>query len=176
VGQPRAGRLNDALAALAPDVIAVYGTSLIPDAALAQARRIALNLHTGISPRYRGTACTFWPIHNGEPYWVGATVHECTAAVDGGRIFATRHAPPQCGDSLHHIFARAVVAGSDAYVEVIGKALAGSIEGVPQDLSLGREYSGSARGFLSELRARRRLARMNRTWHEASPDARGRRR
>lgn len=162
VGQPRAGRLAEVLAELAPEVIAVYGTSLVPDAALGQARRIALNLHTGISPRYRGTGCAFWPIHNGEPQFVGATVHECTAAVDGGRIFATCPAPPQRGDSLHHIFARAVLAGSAAYVEVIGQALAGPLAGVPQDLSAGREYPGAARGLLSELRARRRLARMNR--------------
>ena len=162
VGQPRSGRLTEVLAALAPDVIAVYGTSVVPDAAVAEARRIAFNLHTGISPRYRGTACAFWPIHNGEPEWVGATVHECTAAIDGGRIFATCFARPQRGDSLHHIFARAVLAGTDIYVDVIGKALAGCIQGKSQDLSAGYEYSGSERGLISELRARRRLARMNR--------------
>lgn len=163
VGQPREGLLEEVLRSLAPDVIAVYGTSIVPDAALAQARRVALNLHTGISPRYRGAGCAFWPIYNGEPEWVGATIHECTAAVDGGRIFTTCHSPPCHGDTLHHIFARTVLAGSAAYVDVIGKALSGLIEGQIQDLSSGHEYPGSARGLLSELRARQRLARMNRT-------------
>lgn len=160
VGRPRSGQLEAALTGLAPDVVAVYGTGLIPDAALAQARRVALNLHTGISPRYRGAGCAFWPIHNGEPEWVGATVHECIAALDGGRIFATCRAEPRRGDDLHRIFARAVKAGAEVYAEVISQALIAVPVGTVQDLSQGREYPGAARGFVSEIRARRRLARM----------------
>lgn len=160
VGRPKAGRLAAALAELAPDIVAIYGTGLVPDAALLEARRVALNLHTGLSPRYRGAACAFWPIHNNEPDWVGATVHECTSALDGGRIFATRRAPVFRGDDLHRIFARAVRTGADAYAEVVGQALAGPIDGTPQDLSQGREYPGAARGFASEIRTRWRLARM----------------
>lgn len=142
----------------------------MPDAALARARQLALNLHTGISPRYRGTSCAFWPIHNGEPEWVGATVHQCVAAVDGGRIFATVHATVRRGDDLHRIFARAVRAGADAYVAVIGDAMAGTVVGVPQDLSAGREYPGSDRGILSEIRARCRLRRMQRRLPPAGDD------
>lgn len=171
VGRPRVGQLEAVLVAHAPDVIAVYGTGLVPDAALAQARQIALNLHTGISPQYRGTDSAFWPIHNGEPKWVGATVHECIAALDGGRIFATCHAPPRMGDDLHRIFARAVRAGAEAYVGVIALALAGSIEGVAQDLSQGREYTGTERGFVSEIHARRRLARMQADFLPLEQDA-----
>lgn len=163
MGQPREGRLEEMLKSLAPDVIAVYGTSIVPASALANARRIALNLHTGISPRYRGTGCSFWPIHNGEPEWIGATVHECTSAVDGGQVFARCFSPPVNGDTLHHIFARAVLAGSAVYVDVIGRALVGEITGEIQDLSLGQEYSGTARGLKSELRARRNLAGANRS-------------
>jgi len=170
VGPVRAGALARAVAGLAPDVLVIYGTSIIPDVVLALPRRVALNMHTGISPRYRGTACAFWPIHNNEPDWVGATVHECTAEVDGGRIFAIRHAQLYRNDGLHHVFARAVVAGTDAYLGVVGAALHGQLLGERQNLSEGHEYRGSARGLCSELLARWRLARLRRIWPREGPD------
>ena len=166
VGRPGDGTLERVVADLKPDVLAIYGTSIIPDTVLARARRIALNMHTGISPRYRGTACSFWPIHNGEPEWVGATVHECTAKVDGGQIFAVRRARLHREDGLHHVFARAVVAGASAYTDVIRAALSGSLIGEVQDLQVGQEYRGAARGLRSELVARWRLVRLRRHWLE----------
>jgi methionyl-tRNA formyltransferase len=147
-----------------PDVIAVYGTGIIPDDVLVEARIAALNMHTGLSPRYRGTSCAFWPIYERSPDWVGATVHACTSVLDGGEIYATRRARLYRGDDLHRIFARAVQVGSDAYVEVLHDALSGALTGAPQDLSAGREYHGWMRGFRAEALARWRLSRMRRGW------------
>mgnify|MGYP005846936193 CR=1 FL=1 len=167
-GRARSGILEQTVRELAPDVLAIYGTSLIPDSVLTLPRKIALNMHTGISPRYRGTGCAFWPIHNCEPDWVGATVHECTAAVDGGRIFATRRATLYRNDSLHHIFARAVLAGADTYAGVLEKVMkAQNPLGQPQTLQDGREYRGNERGLRSELVARRNLRRLHRNWPKA---------
>jgi len=157
VGRPKSGILTASLKSLSPAIIAVYGTGIIPNIALAQAQLIALNLHTGVSPQYRGASCAFWPIHNGEPQWLGATVHECTSALDGGRIFAIRHVALEEDDDLHRIFARTVSAGAYAYAEVISKCMSGTSAGTPQDLTHGREYSGSSRGLISEVRARRQL-------------------
>jgi methionyl-tRNA formyltransferase len=44
-----------------PTVLLVYGTSVIKDRVLNLAQDICFNIHTGISPYYRGSACTFWP-------------------------------------------------------------------------------------------------------------------
>lgn len=166
IPQKRVGRIKDGgllqtVRALAPDILAVYGTSIIPDNVLSLPTIVTLNMHTGISPRYRGTSCAFWPILNGEPEWVGATVHECTSALDGGQIYATQRATLYQGDSLHHIFARAVVAGGTLYGPAIAAAQNNTLVGTAQDLTAGREYSGSARGLISELRARRKLAQIN---------------
>jgi folate-dependent phosphoribosylglycinamide formyltransferase PurN len=160
VGRPKDGALARRLAELRPDIIAVYGTGMIPDAALAAARVVALNMHTGLSPWYRGVACALWPILDGRPEMVGATVHECTANVDGGRIFRRRRAVLYRGDDIHAVFARAVEVGAEAYVEVIGEALAGRLAGEPQDLRAGREYRGSMLGFRAEWQARRSLRRL----------------
>jgi folate-dependent phosphoribosylglycinamide formyltransferase PurN len=144
--------------ALQPDAIAVYGTTIVRDPMLSLARDLAFNMHTGISPRYRGTDCAFWPVVNGEPEWIGATVHECTSAVDGGRIFATSRAEWKDDDGLHELFARAVATGADLYVHTLHDYLAaGDVAGEAQNLSSGREYRGSMRTLGAELRARRAL-------------------
>lgn len=164
VGRPKAGRLRREVERLAPDFIVVYGTGIIPESVLSQARKKAFNMHTGISPYYRGAACAFWPIHEGEPEMVGATIHECTSAVDGGEIYATVQAPLFRGDGLHAIFARAAKAGAEAYAKVVRDAVEGRLVGRGQDLSLGREFRGSMRGMRAELVARLRLIGMRRRW------------
>jgi folate-dependent phosphoribosylglycinamide formyltransferase PurN len=143
-----------------PDAILVYGTSVVKDAVLGLARDICFNMHTGISPYYRGTACAFWPVVSGELEMLGATIHECTSRIDGGAIFETAHTACEPGDDLHAVFGRAVIAGADAYVRVAERYLAGTLEGKPQDLNLGREYRGSELTLGPELAARRRLARL----------------
>lgn len=147
-----------ALRAARPDVLLVFGTSIVNAETLAIVRDKALNLHTGMSPRYRGTDCAFWPVANREPHWIGATVHECTAAIDGGQIFAVAPAEWQPDDRLHDLFARAVVCGSCLYVDVVQRYLRdGALHGERQDLGQGTEYCGYMRTLAPELRARAAL-------------------
>jgi methionyl-tRNA formyltransferase len=145
---------------LRPDALAVFGTGIVGVEMLGLATELSFNLHTGISPRYRGTDCAFWPIANREPEWIGATVHECTADVDGGQIFGSARAPYRRGDTVHDIFGRAVARGADLYVETLRRYVSeGGITGEPQDLGEGREYRGYMRTLWPELRARWALRR-----------------
>jgi methionyl-tRNA formyltransferase len=149
-----------AVAQARPDALLVFGTSVVHSEMLALPGDLAFNLHTGISPRYRGTDCAFWPVVNREPEWIGATVHECTANVDGGPIFGTAHAPWQMHDGIHELFARAVARGADLYVEVLERYLRDhKVMGERQDLSEGCEYRGSMRTLAVEFRARWALRR-----------------
>jgi len=150
---------RDAVAEVAPDLLLVFGTSIVGPQMLGLARRIALNLHTGVSPRYRGTDCAFWPVVNGEPEFIGATVHECTADVDGGRIFGVARARWHRGDGIHELFGRAVAAGAELYVDTLARYLAEPPVGEPQDLGIGEEYRGYMRTLVPELRARWALRR-----------------
>ena len=164
VGRPKDGVLARRVAEIDPDIIAVYGTGIVPDNVLRLARNVALNMHTGLSPWYRGVACAFWPIVDGKPEMVGATVHECTSKVDGGHIFFRQRAPLYRGDDLHAIFARAVAVGAMGYVEVISRASNGELAGERQDLTIGREFRGNMLGLRAELAARRSLRRLSPTW------------
>lgn len=151
-----------AVAAARPGALLVFGTAIVRDETLALAEDTAFNMHTGLSPRYRGADCAFWPVANGELDWIGATVHECTSAVDGGQVFARGRARCEPGDGVHEVFARTVVRGADLYVDAIGRHLAGNLTGESQDLSGEVEYRGYMRTLRPELRARWTLMRLRR--------------
>lgn len=158
VNRPAAHELVEALD---PSRILVYGTGIVGDRMLERSRLTPLNMHTGISPHYRGSACAFWPIHNGEPEMCGATVHEICSVVDGGPIYATVEARLEPDDGIHAVFARTVVAGAALYAATVADLTAdgGDRKGEPQDLAVGREYRAHMRGLRAEVRARNRLRR-----------------
>ena len=78
---------------LQPDLIAVFGTSLMRGELLKQGRLGIVNLHGGLSPEYRGADCTFWALYNGEPEKVGCTLHWIDAGIDTGSLIA--HVSPE---------------------------------------------------------------------------------
>ena len=137
---------------------------------LSLARRIALNMHTGISPYYRGSDCTFWPLHNRELHMLGATVHECTKEVDGGRIFGTIRPQLNPDDGVFSVFARCVMAGADLYVRKVRELVEHGLDGASQDLSIGTEYKAYMRGLRAEWKVRRNIrAGLIRRFVEAQP-------
>jgi methionyl-tRNA formyltransferase len=142
------------VASLEPDVILVYGTGIVGGKVLSLARTLALNMHTGISPFYRGCDCAFWPLYNQELHMLGATVHECVKDVDGGRIFATTGIKLQAKDDLFAVFARCVDAGADLYVLKTQELLEHGLVGAPQDLSIGKEYMAVMRDARAERKVR----------------------
>jgi methionyl-tRNA formyltransferase len=144
---------------LMPDVILIYGTSVISDRILSLARKEALNMHTGISPYYRGAGCAFWPLYNNEPELLGATVHQCTSQIDGGMIYGTFQAQLEADDNLFSVFARCVKAGTDLYVKVARDLVNGRLHGTVQQLYKGREYKAAIRGWREEIAVRQKIRR-----------------
>ncbi|HTT66594.1 MAG TPA: formyl transferase [Gemmatimonadales bacterium] len=145
------------LAGLKPDVIAVYGTGVIREGVMRLAGRAILNLHTGVSPRYRGSDSVFWALHNAEPEWVGATVHVLSQALDAGGIIATVRTPIAGDEDEATLFFKTVAAGAQLYVETIRQAAAGAARPVPQRLEEGREYRFVDRTVAAERRVERLL-------------------
>ena len=156
VGSPQC---NAVLNELSPDILVIYGTSIVPGETLKIPRVRSLNMHTGIAPYYRGTHCAFWPIVNGEPQMLGATVHECTDQIDGGMIFGVDKIVLDGTDTLHTIFAKCVRCGAELYVAVLREVIGGELKGTKQDRTLGTEYRGYMRTLWPELMARWRLFR-----------------
>lgn len=88
--------------ALNSDVFVVFGASFLKgELGQLLEDRLAINCHIGMSPYYRGAATTFWAMWDGNPHYVGATIHHLTSRLDGGDIIC--HAVPTTegiGDSF----------------------------------------------------------------------------
>jgi len=142
---------------LRPDVIAVFGTSLIRGPLLGKGRFGIVNLHGGLSPEYRGADCTFWALHNGEPEKVGCTIHFIDAGIDTGRLIAHVSPAVKPGDDELTLFWRAVRDSADVYAEVIERLGRGEALGERQP-GKGRLYQVRDRGLRHERELARQLA------------------
>jgi len=72
--------------ALQPDLVIVYGASIIKEPLLSAFEGKMLNVHLGLSPYYRGSATNFYPLVDGLPECVGATFMFIDAGIDTGEI------------------------------------------------------------------------------------------
>ena len=144
---------------LKPDVIAVFGTSLIRGPLLTKGRLGIFNLHGGLSPRYRGADCTFWALYNGEPEQVGCTLHRIDDGIDTGSLIAHVCPAVKSGDDELELFWRAVRDGAEVYAELMERLARGERLGRPQ-AEKGRLYQVRQRGWREERRLTARLAEM----------------
>lgn len=141
---------------LQPDVIAVFGTSLIRGPLLRKGRLGIFNLHGGLSPHYRGADCTFWALYNGEPDQVGCTLHTIDAGIDTGNLVA--HVRPEVteGDDELTLFWRAVRESAGAYAELLERLERGEPLGQRQP-EKGRLYQVRQRGWREERKLAARM-------------------
>jgi len=141
---------------LKPDLIAVFGTSLIRGELLQKGRLGMVNLHGGLSPEYRGADCTFWALYNGEPEKIGCTLHYIDAGIDTGRLIA--HVCPEIfpSDTELTLFWRSVRDSADVYAALMQRLAQGEEPGVPQH-GRGHLYQVRQRGLRHEMRVNRLL-------------------
>ena len=101
------------LTRLQPDVIVVHGTRIISKKILNGIACPFVNIHAGITPRYRGSHGAYWALANNDAAHCGVTVHLVDAGIDTGNTlyqsnipitdkdnFAT-YAYLQLGEGLH---------------------------------------------------------------------------
>lgn len=145
------------LSELQPDLVCVFGTSLIRGDLLQGGALGIVNLHGGLSPEYRGADCTFWALHNEEPEKVGCTLHYINAGIDTGSLIA--HVSPEVkpDDDELLLFWRAVRDSADVYAEFVTRLAAGESFGVSQP-GKGRLYQVKDRGLRHERKLKASLA------------------
>lgn len=85
----------------APDLIVLFGTSIIQDPILQAFPEKIVNLHLGLSPYYRGSATNLFPLLYGQPQCIGATIHLAEKKVDSGKILHQLRPKLSGNDSLH---------------------------------------------------------------------------
>ena len=139
-------------ATLETDHVVVFGSSYIKgwlaDALIA---KNAVNLHMGISPQYRGSACNFWALFDNNPQFVGATIHRLAKGLDTGSVI--QHVRPEfTGQDLFHFSMQAVATGHDALAALILNKKLLTVIPEPQDQKLEIRYSKNA-DFTDEIAA-----------------------
>lgn len=102
------------------DVIAVMGSVLV-NSKIINSSSLILNLHTGLSPYYRGGNTNCWPIIKNEYGAFGATIHKMSQGIDNGDIFSTKRILVEKKDSYSKINCRSIISGSKLMVDAINK-------------------------------------------------------
>jgi hypothetical protein len=142
----RMGDLNllelDVLApALKADVYIVFGASYIRGALCDfLVKHRAYNIHMGVSPYYRGSSTNFWPLFDGRPEFVGATIHLLTQGLDSGPILF--HALPgvEAVDPFR-LGMKAVRIAHEAFLRFLSDGTLAKFEPVVQDKRLEIRYT-----------------------------------
>lgn len=112
-------RVAELLDELAPDLVIVSGTGIIR-APVLRAAPPMVNIHTGITPLYRGAHGAVWAVIREDLKNVGVTVHQIDPGIDTGRILRQVYIPfDPPSDNLLTLQAKQAVAGARALVDWI---------------------------------------------------------
>jgi Formyl transferase len=141
-----------------PDVVAVLGSSVIKPSVISVPSHAMINLHSGLSPYYRGTWSYGWPIVNGEPEYIGGTVHHVNPGIDTGDVIYQTRPVLTDNDDLNSIFLKVVSEGVELVARALGEIRdSGTVGSWRQPENTGRLYrtkdltADAARTCLSNL-------------------------
>lgn len=151
-----------------PDLLLDHGTSIVNDQIIEKAP-LALNLHWGLSPYYRGTHCTEWALINWDPRNIGVTIHRLTKKIDGGDVLCQARVEPEPGDTVDSINMKLTREGTKILINALADWQAGAeMKFHRQDHSLGyltlnRQWSRQLRNEVSRIEKNGIISRMLKT-------------
>lgn len=119
---------RQALEELDPAVIVVSGTRIIGKQTLASVRGTFINMHAGLTPRYRGVHGGYWALAEGRPELVGTTIHLVDEGIDTGGIIEQAFFDVSSQDSLATYPYLHAGAGIPLLVKAIRRAFDGQLE------------------------------------------------
>ena len=94
---------NECMAALQkinPDVVVVIGTRIISKEILNSIPAKFINIHAGITPKYRNVHGAYWALINNDEPNCGVTVHLVDHGIDTGSIIYQRQIKVTCKDNF----------------------------------------------------------------------------
>src|SRR5580698_2790709 len=107
-----------------PEVVVVLGTRIIASAVLESVECPFVNLHAGITPRYRGLHGVYWALSEGRPDLAGTTVHVVDAGIDTGTVLGRAYVSAGPEDSIATYPYVGLVAGLPVLVDQVERLLA----------------------------------------------------
>ena len=110
---------------LQPDVVVINGTRIIGASTLSAVPCPFLNIHAGITPRYRGVHGGYWALAEGRPDLAGTTVHLVDTGIDTGGVLAQAYFAATTRDSIATYPYRQLADGLPLLVEQVDRVLSG---------------------------------------------------
>ncbi len=125
------GQLNSTdtlkfLQAQQPEIIILFGSSLIGREIMECFPNRIINLHVGLSGEYRGSSCNFWPIYDGRLDCLGATLLKINAGIDTGEILAQETIEIEKGDTEQSLMGKPLILGMDLTLQVLRRWFKGN--------------------------------------------------
>lgn len=125
---------------LKPDIIAVFGTSLLKEKIIDICPEKIINMHLGLSPYYRGSAANFWPLYDNKLEYVGVTIHFLDKGIDSGNIIHQGRPEIENGDNQHTIGCKTIIVGTQLMIKAIKKCVESKPKSFSQDKKRGKLY------------------------------------
>ena len=122
----------EAVAEVAPDVIAVVAYKILPPEVFTTATDGAFNLHGSLLPKYRGAAPINHAIMQGETE-TGVTTFFLKPSVDTGDIIVQKQMSIGPNETAGEVHDRMAELGAEAVVETVRQIDEGTVEARPQD-------------------------------------------
>ncbi|MCD6219832.1 hypothetical protein J7K43_05555 [Candidatus Calescamantes bacterium] len=115
-----------------PDILAIFGTRIVKEELRNIPSLCSINVHTGLSPYYRGGESAFWCLYNKEPEYIGVTVHYLDAGIDSGDIIYTARPILEIDDNLATIECKLASLGAILLKEAIIAIEKGTVKKIPR--------------------------------------------
>ena len=119
---------------LQANFVLLFGSGIIKEPILEAYQDRVINMHLGLSPYYRGSGTNFWPLVDGKPECVGATLHLAVSKVDaGGILHQVRPQGLTETDSIHDLGNKTIMASVAALPQIVRAYHNGTIHALKQE-------------------------------------------
>ena len=123
-----AGEAAGVLRRARPDAVVINGTRILSLRLLQSVEAPFLNLHLGLTPRYRGVYGGYWALAQGDPEHLGVTVHVVDEGVDTGGILYQERVAVEPDDTVNTIPLHQLAAGLPLLRRAVADAGRGDLD------------------------------------------------
>ncbi len=132
-----------------PDVVVVSGTRIVGRKVLGCVEAPFVNIHAGITPRYRGVHGGYWALAEQRPDLCGVTIHLVDSGVDTGGVLAQARIRPTADDTYATYPLLQLAAGVPLLLDAVERLASGdrtTIDAPPEESALW--YHPTATGYV----------------------------
>lgn len=125
--------VSDLIAAYKADIGLVFGCGKITPHVFGTAKEGLLNVHRGMSEKYRGLDSDLWAIHHNDIENIGVTIHKVAEVLDAGDVCRSATIPDAGALLVHQLRYFTTVLAAELMLDVLREYRdTGRLEGRPQ--------------------------------------------